>query len=149
MPLPLAPVVGLNTACVLWVGAGDPRNYYCAAAYGKALGLNLAERSSGTQKGKLRISKRGKAASRRWLYFAALRWAHRPQVRPWYERKKARDGQGAKRALVGLMRKLARALYQVGGCGATFDPRRLFPGGGHTGAVGVPAVAGKGGVMDQ
>jgi len=147
----LAPVVVLNTACVLWVGGGDPGAYSCGAAYAKALGLNLAERSSGTQKGKLRITKRGKAMCRRWLYFAALRWAHHPRVRGWYERKKARDGQGAKRALVGVMRKLTRALYQVGGRGATFDPRRLFPGGGGSGAglVRVPVLAGKGGTMAQ
>ena len=33
----LAGVVGLGTACVLWVMLGDPRNYPCGAAYRKAL----------------------------------------------------------------------------------------------------------------
>ena len=41
-------VVGVPTACVLWASTGDPRKYHAAAAYRKAMGLNLVERSSGT-----------------------------------------------------------------------------------------------------
>jgi len=123
----MAKVVGLPSACVLWVCCGDPSAYTCANAYNKALGLNLAERSSGTFKGKLKISKRGKAMSRRWLFFAAMRWVNDPRVRPWYERKKARDGGSGMRALIGVMRKLSKALYQVGGNNAVFDAARLFP----------------------
>ena len=52
-------VVGVPTACVLWTSTGDPRKYHAAAAYRKAMGLNLVERSSGKYKGRLRISKRG------------------------------------------------------------------------------------------
>ncbi len=51
-------VVGVPTACVLWTSTGDPRKYHAAAAYRKAMGLNLVERSSGKYKGRLRISKR-------------------------------------------------------------------------------------------
>ena len=39
------------TACVLWTSMGDPRKYHAAAAYRKAMGLNLKERSSGTYQG--------------------------------------------------------------------------------------------------
>jgi transposase len=124
----MATVVGLNSACVLWMCAGDPGGYFCSGAYAKALGLNLTERSSGTWQGKLRISKRGKSMSRRWLYFAALRWVKHPAIQPWYRRKKARDAERARRALVGVMRKLARAVYQVGTHGVLFEPGRLFPG---------------------
>src|SRR5262249_51462672 len=49
-------VVGVPTACVLWTSTGDPRKYHAAAAYRKAMGLNLAERSSGQYQGRLRIS---------------------------------------------------------------------------------------------
>jgi transposase len=69
----LGAVVGVPTACVRWVCLGDPRNYSSGAAYRKAMGLNLAERSSGMCQGQLRISKRGKSLPRRFLYFAALR----------------------------------------------------------------------------
>jgi transposase len=118
--------VGVPTACVMWVCTGDPRKFDSAAAYRKAMGLNLAERSSGTYKGKLRISKRGSARTRQWLYFAVLRLVQKCGVRPWYEAKKARDKDHAQRALVAVMRKLALALYHVGVRNEEFQPQRLF-----------------------
>jgi len=121
--------IGVPTACVLWVHLGDPREYHCAEAYRKAMGLNLAERSSGEYEGRLRISKRGSAEVRRWLYFAALRLVMSRAVRPWYLHKKAADGEEAKRALVGVMRRLAIGLYRVAVDGVVFDAARLFPGG--------------------
>jgi transposase len=128
--------VGVATACVLWTSTGDPREYHAAAAYRKAMGLNLVERSSGSYQGRLRISKRGSARSRQWLYFAALRLVQRSDVRPWYEAKKARDEGDARRLVVAVMRKLALALYHVGVRKEGFDPRRLF---GDIGRRGGPA----------
>ena len=118
--------VGIATACVLWTCVGDPRNYHAAAAYRKAMGLNLKERSSGAYKGQLRISKRGSSRSRQWLYFAALRLVQRSEVRPWYEAKKARNKDIAGKAVVAVMRKLALALYHIGVKGEELQPRRLF-----------------------
>jgi len=123
-----ARAVGVATACVLWVHLGDPAEYHCGAAYRKAMGLNLVERSSGRYQGKLRISKRGSAQVRRWLYLGVLRLVAKGPVQRWYRQKKARDGEQAKRALIGVMRKLALALYEVGAKGETFDAWRLFPG---------------------
>ena len=121
-------VVGIATACVLWTNVGDPRDYFSAKAYRKALGLNLVERSSGIYKGKLRISKRGHPAPRQWLYFAALRLVQKAGVQRWYQAKKSRDGNEAKRALVAVMRKLVLALHGVAVDGRTFSASRLFPG---------------------
>jgi transposase len=121
-------VVGIATACVLWTHVGDPRDYFSAKAYRKALGLNLVERSSGTYKGKLRISKRGHPGPRRWLYFAAMRLVQQIGLRRWYQAKKSKDGNGAKRALVAVMRKLVLALHGVAVDGRTFSASRLFPG---------------------
>jgi transposase len=118
--------VGIATACVFWTCLGTPRNYHAAAAYRKAMGLNLKERSSGAYKGQLRISKRGSARVRQWLYFAALRLVQRSEVRPWYEAKKARNKDVAGKALVAVMRKLALALYHIGVKGEELQPRRLF-----------------------
>jgi transposase len=119
-------VVGLPTACVLWTSTGDPRHYHVAGAYRKAMGLNLVERSSGDYKGRMRISKRGSARTRKWLYFAALRLIQQSGVRAWYEAKKARSEVDARRAVVAVMRKLAVALYHVGVSNEEFQPRRLF-----------------------
>jgi transposase len=119
-------VVGVPTACLLWVYTGDPRQYHAAAAYRKALGLNLTERSSGQFKGTLHISKRGSSRSRQWLYLATLRLVQKAGVRSWYEAKKAGNADAAKCVLVALMRKLSMALYHVGVHQQEFDTRRLF-----------------------
>ena len=123
-----AQAVGVATACVLWVHLGDPVEYHCGAAYRKAIGLNLVEHSSGMYQGKLRISKRGSAQVRCWLYLSVLRLVSKGPVQRWYRQKKSKDGDKAKRALIGVMRKLALALYEVGAKGQTFDATRLFPG---------------------
>ena len=120
-------VVGPVTACVLWVELGNPQDYHCGAAYRKAMGLNLKERSSGRWQGQLKISKRGSSVVRRWLYLAALRGVRQEPVRSWYLRQKTQRRGVAKPALVGVMRKLALALYRVGGRGEPFDRAQLFP----------------------
>jgi hypothetical protein len=119
-------VVGVPTACVWWVSTGDPRKYHAAGADRKAMGLNRVERSSGTYPGRLRLSQRGSARTRQWLYFAVLRLVPQCGVRPWYEAKKARDEDDARRVLVAVMSKLAVALYYVGVHHEEFQPRRLF-----------------------
>jgi transposase len=122
-----AKVAGHGTATVVWAHLRDPQRYHCAAAYRKAMGLNLKERSSGRWQGHIKITKRGPSQIRRWLYFAALRWCQDPWIRPWYEAKKKRGEGYAKRTLIALMRKLSLALYHVGR-GESFDVRRLVPG---------------------
>ena len=96
------------------------------------MGLNLTEFSSRKWQGKLKISKRGHSQVRRWLYFSALRWIQAEPVKSWYENKKSKksgqDDDQVMRAIIGVMRKLALALYQVGAHGATFEPQLLFPG---------------------
>lgn len=125
---PRIEVVGAVTACVLQVALGDPRDYHCGAAYRKAIGLNLKERSSGRHRGKLKITKRGPALARRWLFFAALRVVQRPPVKAWFEAKKQKDCDRGVAAVVAVMRKLALALYAVSAGGQRFSPERLIPG---------------------
>jgi transposase len=135
-------VLGVPTACVLWVSTGDPRDFDSAGAYRKAMGLNLAERSSGTYQGRLRISKRGSARTRQWLYFAVLRLVQQCGVRPWYEAKKARHEGEARQVVVAVMRKLAVALYHVGVRNEEFQPRRLFGRSGRrSGRSAKPSVS--------
>ena len=117
----------LTTACVLWTCLGDPQRYGSAGAYRKAMGLNLTERSSGQYKGRLKLSKRGQRLSRKWMYFAALRWMRYPSVKQWLQRKKERDGGRGGKAATGIMRRLAAAAWHAGQ-GEVFDPKRLFPG---------------------
>ena len=133
----LAKVVGVATACVLWVCVGDPRCYDSGAAYRKAMGLNLKERSSGQFKGQLRITKRGKSMARRYLFYAAMRYVKQPPVKRWYLQKKRRDGQEGMRGIVAVMRKLPLAVYAAAQ-GQVFDATRLF----HSITDAKPAEAG-------
>ena len=123
----LAPVLGVTTAAVVFVEASDPAQYKSPAAFVKALGLNLKEKSSGEHKGKLKISKRGSARARKYLYLATQRLIQRDALfKAWYGRKVEREGGKRKpMAIVALMRKLARALFHVAK-GATFDSTKLF-----------------------
>jgi transposase len=142
----LGRAVGLATACVLWACLGDPRGYSSGPAYRKAMGLNLVEESSGTYQGRLRISKRGHPQVRRWLYLAVLRLIRREGVRDWYRAHRGQGQAAVKKVLVGVMRKLAVALYRVAASGVAFEPARLFPGapaaGGGAGPGGQPGEAG-------
>ena len=122
------PAVGLVTACVLWTHLGDPRDYHCAGAYRKAMGLNLTEFSSGKFQGQLHISRRGHHLPRKWMFFSAMRLMQHAAVKPWVDRKKQRDGDQSMCAIVGIMRKLALAMWHVGANGVVFEPRLLFPG---------------------
>jgi len=119
-------VVGKVTAAVLVSGGGDPLEYSSASAWLKGLGLNLKEKSSGKHQGQLKITKRGSGRARRWLYFGVLRLIKTDSVaKAWYCRKVARDGGKKMKALIAIMRKLAKALWHVAH-GSEFDTRKLF-----------------------
>jgi transposase len=122
----LAPVVGSTTAAVIFTEVGDPKAFRSVAGFIKAMGLNLREKSSGKTKGQLKLTKRGPARVRHYLWLAVHRWVQRdPIARAWYQSKKARDGGRASRAVVAMMRKLAKALFHLGR-GAEFDSTKLF-----------------------
>jgi transposase len=122
----LAAAIGRKSAAVLFALLGSPKRYPNAGSYLEALGLNLTERSSGKKKGALRLAKRGSGTARRYLYLAALRLIARERgVKCWYEAKVARDGGVKIKAVVAVMRKLAKGLWHVGQ-GTAFDPNRLF-----------------------
>ena len=123
----LSRAVGKATAAVLVVEVGDPGQYGSSSEWLKSFGLNLKERSSGKHIGRLKITKRGSGKARKWLYLAALRLIQKDLVvKTWYERKVARDGGGRrKKAIIAVMRKLAKALWYVGR-GEALDTRKLF-----------------------
>jgi Transposase IS116/IS110/IS902 family len=122
----LAPAIGRTTAAVVYTHVGDAKSYASAGSFVKAVGLNLKEKSSGTIKGQIKITKRGSSRVRHYLWLAVYRWIQKdPIAKAWYERKVKRDGGKSSRAAIALMRKLAKALYHVAR-GATFDSSKLF-----------------------
>lgn len=120
----IAQTIGTMTALALLGDVGDPKRYASGATLQKALGLNLRERSSGEHQGRLRITKRGPARTRQYLYLAALRHIQYDSVvRAWFAK---RCGEGSKvRAIVAVMRKLVLALPHLAR-GEPFDSRKLF-----------------------
>jgi len=123
---PLVPVVGKVTSAVLVATQGTPLGYADAASYVKSLGLNLKEKSSGKHQGQLKITKRGPGVARKYLYLAALRFiGSDPVAQSWYRRKVQRDGGHKGKAIVAIMRKLAKSLWHVAR-GQAFDSQRLF-----------------------
>lgn len=125
----LVPTVGKVTAAVLVALLGTGVAYSSAGAYLKAMGLNLKEHSSGSSKQPgtgLHITKRGPGLVRRYLYLATLRLIQRdPVCRAWYEKRKAYERGEKVKAVVALMRKLAKALWHVSR-GEAFDVEKLF-----------------------
>lgn len=119
----------VGPACSAAIGAliGPPTAFGNADAFEKAMGLNLKEKSSGNVNGRLSITKRGPGAVRHLLYLAALRMLKDVSTIPlsWYRARESHKAKQSLKAVVALMRKLARALWHVGR-GATFDPRKLF-----------------------
>jgi transposase len=123
----VAEVIGTGTAAIMWAEAGDMSEYASPAAYVKALGLNLKVRSSGKEEGQLKITKRGPALARKYLYLAVLRLIlSDPHFKAWHQRKVEREaGKRKLKSVVALMRKLASALWYVAR-GAPFDATMLF-----------------------
>ena len=73
-----------------------------------------------------KLTKRGPSRDRQYLWLATCRWLQKDRVaRAWYEAKIARDGGRRAKAVVALMRKLAKALFHVAR-GAPFDSTKLF-----------------------
>jgi len=117
--------MGVYTAAVV-ITRADPRQYTKACQAEKACGLNLRVKSSGEHAGRLTITKRGSGLVRQVLYLFALRMIKESAaVRAWYKRRRGYTEESKQRAIVAVMRKLARAMFHVAR-GDAFDARKLF-----------------------
>lgn len=122
----VAEVVGHTTAAVLNASLGSALSYADSESYLKGAGMNLKEVSSGKHKGQLKLTKRGPSIARYYLYFAALRLIQKdPITQAWYQTKVLNDGGYGGKAIIAIMRKLAKGLWHVAR-GETFDTSKLF-----------------------
>ena len=122
----MATVVG--PACAASIGAlvGSPLAYTNARALEKAMGLNLKETSSGNTKGRVSITKRGPGQVRHLMFMAALRLLKGDATASaWCRARKEYEAGKKLKAVVALMRRLARALWHVAR-GVSFDASKLF-----------------------
>lgn len=122
----MRPCLGAVTAAIIYAYLGDPTQYHSAAALEKAAGLNLVERSSGTDAGTKHISKRGPGVVRKYLFLAAMRLIQSdPVAKAWYQNRTSFRADEKAKALIALERKLCRALFHVAS-GKPFDAKTLF-----------------------
>ena len=107
----MARTVGcLTTAILLSLGL-DPRLFANARAFQKAL-AELERKEQRQAQGRAKLTKRGSAMARKYLYYAALRLIKSdPVVARWYGGKQ--DGQAKLKAVIAVVRKLAMALWHV------------------------------------
>ena len=123
--------LGAVTAAVVYAYLGDPQSYQSARALEKAAGLNLVERSSGTDpkaRGDVarRISKRGAGIVRKYLFLAAMRLLQTsPTTKAWYQARRSFAAEERMKAVIAVERKLCRALFHVAK-GQPFDANKLF-----------------------
>lgn len=122
---PLTNHLGKMTSGVLVGVLGNFSDYGSVRALQRAAGLNLRIRSSGKQKGTLKLAKRGSSVARRWLFFVALRWVRTPIVGAWFKRKAERAGGSKMKALAAIMRKILAGMYHVAR-GKELDLKKLF-----------------------
>lgn len=123
----LTAMLGATTTAVVVSMLGDPAGYSSAEALTKGCGLNLKERSSGTDKDRgLHITKRGPAMVRKYLHLATLRWLQKdPVARAWYLKRSGYREDSKMRAVVALTRKLVKAIWHVAK-GQSYEASRLF-----------------------
>ena len=118
------PEIAPTTVATILGETGDLSRYRSAAALIKLAGLNLYTLSSGTFRGRTRITKRGRPLLRRIVYMAALRMCRRD--RPLREfRDRLLDRIAAPQITVACCRKLLRLMYAMVRDGVAYQPGRL------------------------
>jgi len=105
--------IGVVTAAGLIGEVGDFRQYGTVREITKLAGFDLYEVSSGRHKGQRRISKRGRSAMRRLLYYAALNTVKSDGIMYEVYHRMLSRGMPSTKALVAVARKLLALIYAL------------------------------------
>lgn len=105
--------IGLMTAAAIIASLGDLSQYQNCRQVLKKAGLNLYQFSSGRYRGSDRISRRGMALLRRYLFMAALSNTQKGRSFYWKYSSMVERGVKKKKILVGFMRKLLKLVYAL------------------------------------
>jgi transposase len=102
------------TAATFVGSVGDVQAYESSRQILRLAGLSLVEASSGTHKGRERISKRGRPVLRRHAYIFALRCVRKGGLfRKEFDAMVARNGGIKIKALAALSRQVLKIMYTV------------------------------------
>lgn len=108
------PMCAPVTASVFLGLVGSPRAYESSRQIVNLAGLHLTSDQSGTRRGLVRLSKRGKPALRRQLFMFTLRNVRSDGIfRNEFLRLTEAEGRSKKEAIVILERKAARLLFSI------------------------------------
>ena len=105
--------IGNITVAGLVGEVGDFRKFKTISEVMKLAGLDLFEISSGKQKGKHRISKRGRALIRKLLFFAAINAVKSHGIMHARYQKMLENGTPKIKALIAVSRKLLRIIFAL------------------------------------
>jgi transposase len=94
---------------------GDPKAYESSRQVLMMAGLNLVPNSSGTRRGTVKVSKRGRPLLRRVVYMFAMRHVREGDgmYRDRFERMVQVGKRPKKQAIVNLMRPALRMMFRV------------------------------------
>jgi transposase len=118
------PGIGPVTVATVLGETGDLRQYRSAEALIKLAGLNLYTLSSGTFRGRTRITRRGRPLLRRIIFLAALRMGK--QGRPLAEfHDRLLERLAKPQIAVACSRKLLRVMFAIVRDGTVYQPDRV------------------------
>jgi len=125
------PEFGAKTVAVLRAELGEVERFQRSDQVVAYAGLDVTVRESGKWKGQRKLSKRGSGELRRTLYLAAMRCVRREDSAfgAYYRALNARSLKG-NAALVAVMRKMLVVAYHLLRSGDTYDPAKVWAGGG-------------------
>ncbi|MDQ0886607.1 transposase [Paenibacillus sp. V4I9] len=126
----LRSIKGLGTIFIAAIlsCAGDLRQYAHGRQLLRKAGLNLAERMSGKHKGQIKLSKRGDATLRKYLYLATITLVGtNPVFRQMHENNVQIKQMKKQQSLFKLLGKLARILVGIVQRGEAFLPEKATP----------------------
>lgn len=118
------PEIAPVTLATILGETGDLRRYASAESLIKLAGLNLYTVSSGTFRGRTRITKRGRPLLRNIVYLAALRMSRKGKPLAEF-RERLLDRIAKPQIAVASCRKILRLMYAMARDDAVFEPGRL------------------------
>ncbi|MCL6612993.1 MAG: IS110 family transposase, partial [Peptococcaceae bacterium] len=124
-PILTIPCIGPVLAAVIVSEIGDIDRFSNWKQLRKLAGLNLKENSSGTHKGKTRITKRGRSRLRSALYRAALiAIAKVPEFRALHDYFTTRTSNqlAGKQSVIAICCKLLRIIFSLAKKGGSYQP---------------------------
>jgi transposase len=108
--------------------AGDLRQYAHGRQLLRKAGLNLAERTSGKYKGQIKLSKRGDATLRKYMYLATISViGTNPVFRQMHENNVQIKQMKKQQSVFKLLGKLARIIIGIVQSEEIFSPEKAAP----------------------